>query len=363
MAVPEDTKSSFQSTDVWDSLFEMEAVAGIDGAVRAASICARCKCSHGCSSLTIDKEFLGAQFLSASVPVATTKEGRAVRNTLEQIDGIKRVIKTHSDTFEIAHTASDVDRINKDGKFALLLGVEGGHSFDNSPGVLRMFHELGARYVTLTSEDILDFKDPSTESLVKEMNRLAMLVDISELPSETVKHLMRTSRAPLIASNVTGVGRAASSRTMAGDIVDLVRKSGGVVMVNFYSTFLSPEEALARKASLDVARELRRRYPDSQEYRAALDQRKPADQIRSGSLREVGDHIENLINMAGIDHVGLATDSDGINPLPEQIQHSSIFRITREELRNRGYSGESIHKVFSGNVMRVFQEAERVAGR
>ena len=187
---------------------------------------------------------------SGLVPTRSAEEGTAVRDTLEQIDSIKRFVKERSDSFEIAYSTNDIARINMDGKFASLIGLEGGNSFDNSLSVLRMLRDLGTRYVTLTVTDNLDDHNssnggpkysgfqPFAEQLVKEMNRLGMLVDTSHLPIEAMKHVVQVSRTPVIASNVPGTGLAASEHKVPDDVVALIKKSGGVIMVNFYSILL-----------------------------------------------------------------------------------------------------------------------------
>ena len=277
MATPEGANEN------WDFLFEIEVAAGIADLARPAALCFRCKCSHGCKSLVAVRDVIGAQFWSVYVPTTTAEKGTAVRDTLEQIDSIKQVVKAYSDTLEIALSASDIARINMDGKFASLIGVEGGHSIDNSLSVLRMLRDLGVRYMTLTRADILDQNDsdagspphdrlaPFAEEFVKEMNRLGMLVDISHLPPESMKHVVRASRSPVVVSNMLGIGVAEKGRKMPNAVFDLIKKSSGVIMVNFYSDLLIADGRRIRKDLCETARELRRKYPDDKDYRTALE--------------------------------------------------------------------------------------------
>src|SRR5262249_42688164 len=192
---------------------------------------------------------LGAQFWSAYVPAESAKTHTAVTETLEQIDIIERMIKRYPDVFEQAYTADDIERIHKEGKIASLIGIEGGHSIDNSLGVLRMLYALGARYMTLTHSENTDWADSATdkpknhglnafgEQVVLEMNRLGMLVDISHVSAETMRHVLRVSRAPVIASHSSAYALAQSPRNVPDDVLSELRSKDGVVMVNFFSGF------------------------------------------------------------------------------------------------------------------------------
>src|SRR4029077_5712178 len=196
---------------------------------------------------------------SAYVPAETAKTGTAVKETLEQIDIIRRFVRAYPDTFAMAYSAYDIERIHKEGKIASLIGVEGGHSIDNSLGVLRMLYALGARYMTLTHSENLDWADSATdepshhgltpfgEQVVLEMNRLGMLVDISHVSAETMRHTLRVSRAPVIASHSSAFALAAHPRNVPDDVLGLVAKNGGIVMVNFFPGFILPEAARATK--------------------------------------------------------------------------------------------------------------------
>lgn len=316
---------------------------------------------------------VGAQFWSAFVPAETGKAKTAVRMTLEQIDAIHRMVKAYPETFEMASTAEDVVRIHKKGKIASLIGVEGGHSIDNSLGVLRTYYDLGVRYMTLTHSETLDWADSATdkprhhgltpfgEEVVREMNRLGMLVDISHVSAETMRHALRVTKAPVIASHSSAYALANHPRNVPDDVLRLVKKNGGVVMINFYPGFILPEGARATKEVFEAMRKLRERYPADKDFEAAAAQWYKDHPMPAGSVHNVVDHIEHVIKVAGVDHVGLGSDFDGIERVPRQLEDVSCYPFITQELLNRGHSKEEIHKVLGGNVLRALRQAEDVA--
>jgi membrane dipeptidase len=316
---------------------------------------------------------VGAQFWSAYVPADTAKKGAAVRLTLEQIDVIRRMVAAYPDTFEMAYSADDIVRIHKSGKIASLIGVEGGHSIDNSLGVLRMLYALGVRYMTLTHSETLDWADSATdeprhhgltdfgEQVVREMNRLGMLVDISHVSAETMRHALRVARAPVIASHSSAYALAEHPRNVPDDVLRMVQKNGGVVMVNFYSGFIVPEAARLSRDMFQAARDLRKKYPDERDFREAIRQWRKEHPIPSGSVHTVVDHIEHIIQVAGVDHVGLGSDFDGINSTPRQLEDVSCYPYITQELLNRGHGKENIVKILGGNLLRVLRRAEQAA--
>jgi membrane dipeptidase len=316
---------------------------------------------------------VGAQFWSAYVPVGSRKAGTAVKETLEQIDVIHRFVRAYPDAFEMAYGVDDISNIRKRGKIASLIGVEGGHSIDNSLGVLRIYYQLGVRYLTLTHTETLDWADSATdearhkgmtefgERVVTEMNRLGMLVDLSHVSPDTMKHALRVSQAPVIFSHSSAYALAPHPRNVPDDVLKLTAKNGGVVMVNFYSGFLTPEGARASKEIYAVARELRGKYPNEKDFQLALQQWEKEHPFPLGDVRIVVNHIEHIIKTAGIDHVGLGSDFDGISYAPKQLEDVSCFPYITQELLDRGYGKEQIHKVLGGNVLRVLRQAEAVA--
>ena len=316
---------------------------------------------------------VGAQFWSAYVPVSTAKQGTAVTTTLEQIDVIHRMVRQYPDQLEMAYGTDDIVRVRKAGKIASLIGIEGGHSIDNSLGALRMFHRLGVRYMTLTHSESLDWADSATdkprangltpfgEDVVREMNALGMLVDLSHVSPDTMRAALKVTKAPVIFSHSSARGVADHPRNVPDDVLPLVKANGGVVMVNFYSGFLVPEGARVMRQMFEVARELKTKYPDEKQFEEALRVWVKERDYPAGTVHTIVDHIDHIVKHTGIDHVGLGSDFDGVTKLPVGMEDVSKYPYITQELLNRGYSPEDVKKVLGGNLMRVFREAEAVA--
>ncbi len=316
---------------------------------------------------------VGAQFWSAYVPADTMKTGDALLQTLEQIDLIHRLTRRYPETFELARTVSDIERIRRAGKIASLIGVEGGHSIQNSLGVLRQLHTLGVRYMTLTHSDTLDWADAATdtpksdglspfgEEVVREMNRLGMLVDISHVSVATMQDALRVSRAPVIASHSSAFAVAQHPRNVPDEILTQLREKDGVVMINFYSGFVDPEGARIMAKMFDVFRELREKYPEDADFDRAKARWRKEHPIPRGSVHTIVDHIDHVVKIAGVERVGLGSDFDGVSSLPEQLDDVSTYPYITQELLNRGYTPEQIGLINSGNILRVLRKAEEVA--
>jgi membrane dipeptidase len=316
---------------------------------------------------------VGAQFWSVYVPAETNQAGTALRDTLEQIDLVYQIVARYPETFELALTADDVERIHSQGRIASLIGVEGGHSIQESLGALRQLFKLGARYMTLTHSDTLSWADSATdeakhggltafgEEVVREMNRLGMLVDISHVSPDTMRDALRVSRAPVIASHSSAYAVAPHRRNVPDDVLKLLATNGGVVMVNFYSGFIVPESARARANLLEVRRELKEQFPDAAEFEAAVKRWDDAHPIEPGDVGTVVDHIDHIVKTAGIDHAGLGSDFDGIGMSPRQLEDVSCYPNITQELLNRGYDEAGIKKILGGNILRALRQAERVA--
>jgi membrane dipeptidase len=322
----------------------------------------------------LKKGNVGAQFWSAYVPSDTAKKGTAVRTTLEQIDVIHEMVRRHPDTFEMASGTDDILRIRKAGKIASLIGVEGGHSIDNSIPVLRNFYRLGVRYMTLTHSESLDWADSCSdaakangltafgEEVVREMNRLGMLVDLSHVSPDTMRAALKVTKAPVIFSHSSARGVADHPRNVPDDVLPLVKANGGVVMVNFYSGFLVPEGARQMKKMFEVARELKKKYPDDEKaYEEALKAYIRENDYPAGTVHTIVDHIDHVVKLAGIDHAGIGSDFDGVPKLPHQMGDVSCYPLITQEMLNRGYTKEQILKVLGGNLMRAFAAAEKVS--
>jgi membrane dipeptidase len=314
---------------------------------------------------------VGAQFFAAYVP-SEYGEG-ATRYALEQIDLIKRIAVRYPD-FEVAYSADDVWRIVESGNIAVLIAIEGGHTIENSLGVLRMFHELGVRYMTLTHGSNTDWADAATdqpmhgglsdfgEDVVREMNRLGMLVDISHISAEAMEDVLRISEAPVIASHSGALAINDHPRNVPDPVLRQVADNGGVVMVNFFSGFVVPEAADMVRGLFDVMRDLMAKYADDEAaLEAARHEWSAENPIPRGTVSDLVDHIDHIVHLAGIDHVGLGSDFDGITVSPEGLEDVSKFPAITDELIRRGYGEAEIAKILGGNVLRAMAEAESVA--
>ncbi|MCA9124467.1 MAG: membrane dipeptidase [Planctomycetales bacterium] len=316
---------------------------------------------------------VGAQFWSVYVPAETSKQGNALLQTLEQIDLVHAMMERYPETFEFARTVDEIERIQASGKIASLIGVEGGHSIENSLETLRRLHSLGASYMTLTHSDTLEWADSATddakhggltafgEEVVREMNRLGMLVDLSHVSTETMKDALRVSRAPIIFSHSSARAIADHPRNVSDDVLLLTKANGGVVMVNFFSGFVEPESARRMAEMFDASRKLREQYPEETDYQKARAAWRLKNPILPGSIHDVVDHIEHIVRVAGVDHVGIGSDYDGVSSLPEQLEDVSTYPLITQELLNRGYTAEETHKIMSGNILRVMRRVEQVA--
>ena len=242
--------------------------------------------------------------------------------------------------------------------------------------MLRTYYELGVRYMTLTHSETLDWADSATdkpkanglspfgEEVVAEMNRLGMLVDISHVSADTMRHALRVTQAPVIVSHSSAFALAEHPRNVPDDVLKLMPKNGGVVMVNFYTGFVVPEAARLRQADVrDGPRAARRSTRTRRSSRRPWSSGSKDHPIPQGTIHDVVDHIEHIIKVAGIDHVGLGSDFDGIDAAPEQLEDVSNYPLITQELLNRGYKKEQILKVLGGNFMRVFRAVEKAAGK
>lgn len=316
---------------------------------------------------------LDAQFWSVYVPADLAHKGGATRATLEQIDIVHRMLARYPDTFELALSPDDIERIVSAGKIASLIGVEGGHSIENSLGTLRMFYRLGARYMTLTHNDTLDWADAATdaprhdgltsfgEQVVREMNRLGMLIDISHVSVETMKDVLRVSRAPIIASHSSAYALCPHPRNIPDAILRDVTRNGGVIMVNFFSGFIDPRGGRILSESYAARRKLQAQYPDDEAFERAWDRWLGEHPIPRGTLSQVIDHIVHIAKVAGIDHVGLGSDYDGISKTPVGLEDVSRFPAVTQALLDRDFSPEAIRKILGGNLLTAFRQAEQVA--
>jgi len=316
---------------------------------------------------------VGAQFWSVYVPVEMAG-AEAVQATLEQIDVVTRMASRHPDVFELATTAGEVERIHRSGRIASLVGVEGGHSIGGSLAVLRQLHRLGARYMTLTHWKGHEWADAATSpvrhgglsefgrEVVREMNRLGMLVDLSHVSAATMHDALDVAEAPVVFSHSSAAGVVDFPRNVPDDVLRRLLDNGGVVMVTFVPSFVSAE-SLAHYAAREAEKErLATIHPGDRERAAAelagWDARHPAPRA---TLAEVADHVDHVRRVAGIDHVGLGSDFDGISSVPVGLEDVSTYPALLAELLARGYTAEEIGKVAGANVLRAMRRAEEVA--
>ncbi|HEX8829579.1 MAG TPA: dipeptidase [Longimicrobium sp.] len=319
---------------------------------------------------------VGGVFWAAYVPVETMGHAPGpARVALEQIDLIHRMTAASPD-LQLALTADDIERAHRAGKIASLIGIEGGHSIENSLGTLRQFHALGVRYLTLTHASTLDWADAATDSarhdgltrfgeeVVREMNRVGMLVDLSHVSPATMKDAIRVSAAPVIFSHSSARALADHPRNVPDDVLRLLKPNGGIVMVNFYSGFVEPRAAAAMRNMFEVQRRFRAQYPDDPQaaQRAYRDWQRQNPTPR-GNIATVADHIDHIVKVAGIDHVGIGSDYDGVTSLPEGMEDVSRYPYLTVELLRRGYSDADVRKVLGGNLLRVMRQSESVAAR
>jgi membrane dipeptidase len=319
---------------------------------------------------------VGAVFWAAYVPVETMRHAPGpARMALEQIDLIHRMVE-HSQGMEMALTAADVERIHREGKVAALIGIEGGHAIENSMGALRQFYAMGARYMTLTHTSTIDWADAATDSarhggltrfgeeVVREMNRLGMLVDLSHVSDGTMSDAIRVSQAPVIFSHSSARALADHPRNVPDSILAKMKENGGVVMINFYSGFTDPGAVALARASYGVEDSIRALYPnDAAARERAMDEWRRANPMPRGTIRIIADHVDHVVKVAGIDHVGYGSDFDGVTSLPVGLEDVSRFPYLTAELLRRGYSDADVRKILGGNVLRVMRQAEAVAAR
>jgi membrane dipeptidase len=316
---------------------------------------------------------VGGQFWSVYVP--STMQGKeAVRATLEQIDIVHRMVRRWPETFTLTRTADEVERAFKNGRIASMIGMEGGHSIDSSLATLRMMHALGAGYMTLThganvpwadsatDKPVLGGLSPFGEEVVREMNWLGMLVDLSHVSADTMEDAIRVSGAPVIFSHSSARALCNVPRNVPDNILQLVPKNSGVVMVTFVPGFIS--QAVADYGPKATAQEqsLRAQFPNNNAYvSAGMDRWRIENPEPRATLQQVADHIDHIRKVAGIDHIGLGGDFDGISTVVQGLEDVSKYPDLTAELLRRGYTDQDIKKILGQNILRVMRQVERVS--
>lgn len=318
---------------------------------------------------------VGAQWWSVYVN-ANIPENEAVKQTMEQVDFVHRLVEKYPDHFELALTADDVERIFEDGKIASLIGMEGGHSIANSLATLRMFYELGARYMTITHGRTLDWADAAGddpqhdgltefgEEVIREMNRLGMMVDLSHVTPATMKDAIRVSEAPVMFSHSNARGLTGHPRNVPDDVLQMLPEKDGIVMVTFVETFTSEERRqhfAERAAHQRKVEYLNPGMPDV--ISEKMDEWDRENEAPKSTLSQVADHIDYIRDQIGVDYIGIGGDYDGIPTLPEGLEDVSTYPDLFAELLRRGYSEEDLEKIAGLNMLRVMRGAEEVSER
>ncbi|MFQ5675117.1 MAG: dipeptidase [bacterium] len=314
---------------------------------------------------------VGAQFWSVFIPGEIKEQGYA-KVQLEQIDIARRVIEKYPEAFQLALTADDIESAFAAGKIASLLGMEGGHAIENSLGALRSFYRLGARYMTLTHNVTLDWADAVMDEpkhngltefgkeVVREMNRLGMLVDLSHVTPNVMSDALEVSEAPIIFSHSSARALTDHPRNVPNDVLRKLPANGGVVMVTFIPSFVSQKV----KDWEDPLQELLKGVPFDDEYRRITDEYRAQHQpVPKATVKDVADHVEHIRDVAGIDHVGIGSDFWGSGDMPEGLEDVSKFPNLFAELIDRGWPDEDLKKLAGQNLLRVLRAAEAVAAR
>jgi membrane dipeptidase len=327
----------------------------------------------------LDAEFFAIYVDKIFVNKPTAEGGGAARRALDMIDVVNEQVKKHSQFLEAASTAEDIRRIARKGKIAALMGIEGGHAIEDSLHALRMFYKLGIRYMTLTHTNTNNWADSEGDwnnqdvkhhngltnfgrDVVREMNRLGMMVDISHVADKTFYDVIESTKAPVIASHSSCRALANHTRNMTDDMLRAVAKNNGVVMVNFYDGFLDSRKAEIAMRRRTLQDELNQKYPnDPKRVAEEMKRWNEANQVGVTPFSVLMDHFLHVIKVAGIDHVGIGSDFDGVPALPEGMEDISRLPNITIELMKRGYSDTDIKKVLGENLLRVMTQVERVA--
>src|SRR5438128_4314981 len=320
-----------------------------------------------------------AEFFSLYIKPWYVAPGGAARRTLDMIDSVYRAVERHPNNLMSATTAAEIRRAKAQNKIACLMGIEGGHAIENSLPTLREFYRLGVRYMTLTWNNTNDWADAGRgekkhnglsdfgKEVVREMNRLGMLVDVSHVSDKTMSDALDVSKAPIFASHSSARALSNVPRNIPDDLLRRIAKNGGVVQVNFYSLFVdqttvapqADERDRRLKAQQDA---LTAKYPDDPERLSEEgDKLEAANPLPPLPISKLIDHIDYIVKVAGIDHVGLGPDFDGANDFPEGARDVSMYPNITYELLKRGYSEPDIRKILGENFLRVFAQAELVA--
>jgi membrane dipeptidase len=354
--------------DLPSSILEVSAgdLTQLDLAVRQPMLCA------DLPSLRAGR--VGAQYWSVFVESSTQRKHVSLHGALREFDVALRVIRSQSG-FEQARSADDIERVHRSGKIGCLMGVEGGHMVENSAAALRIFYELGARYMTLTHWDNVDWADAATDraehfglthlgkQLVREMNRLGMFADVSHVSADTMRDTLHASRAPVIFSHSCAYAINPHPRNVPDDVLRLLPANGGVIHVNFIRPFVSPDGQNWEDRRASALRELHSRLDDDGEIDSALKAWEKSVGPARATVSDVADHIDHIRKIAGIDHVGIGADffkadpSDMVTGLGDVSRYPYLFA----ELLRRGYTDSDVLKIAGRNHLRAMRRMEQIA--
>jgi membrane dipeptidase len=317
---------------------------------------------------------VSGQFWSIYIP-GEIKDSGFARVQLEEFDIARRIIAHYPDRLQLALTAGDIERSFKRKRIASLLGMEGGHAIENSLGALRSYYELGARYLTLTHNVTLDWADAALDSarhdgltefgreVVREMNRLGMLVDLSHVSPATMSDALDVTEAPVIFSHSAAKALTDHGRNVPDSILKRLPRNGGVVMVTFVPAFVSPVVAVWEAQAEEQSKAIKEAVSDTLEQKRRFEEWKATHPRPNATLQQVADHIEHVRKVAGSDHVGIGSDFDGIDTVPVGLEDVSTFPNLFAELIRRGWSDSDLKKLAGQNVLRVLRAAESTAAR
>jgi membrane dipeptidase len=317
---------------------------------------------------------VGAQYWSVFVESATQRTHTSLHEALREFDVALRFIHSRPE-LEQARTADDIDRIHQSGRIACLLGVEGGHMIENSPAALRIFHELGARYMTLTHWDNVDWADSATDRpehygltefgkrVVREMNRLGMFADLSHVSPDTMRDTLHVTRAPVIFSHSNAFAIDPHPRCVPDDVLQLMPANGGVVHVNFIRDFVSPKNPEWQERRTAALKDLHARFDTDQAIAKGIADWENANAAPRGTISDVADHIDHIRKVAGVDHIGIGADFYNVAPDSMAIGLENVTRYPYlfAELLRRGYSDDDVLKIAGRNHLRAMRKMEYVA--
>ena len=315
------------------------------------------------------KGMVGAQFWSVFIPITKyAGEPGDTGKVLKQIDIVHRLVEENQSDLEIALTADDILRIHGEGKIASLIGVEGGHAIENSLATLRMLYNLGARYMTLTHSKGLSWADSATDvrqvggltefgvAVVKEMNRLGMLVDLSHVSVSTMNQALDASSSPIIFSHSSAAAVTPHPRNVSDELLLRLKENKGIIMITFFPSYISQRVDRAWK---DIQEKAKKKTGTAEQRRQFFYEQVSSKRVPKSSISDVADHIDHVRNLIGSDYIGLGSDYDGMPGAPIGLEDVSKFPALFVELLKRGYSETEIEKIAGQNLLRVMRENER----